>query len=409
MPLKKGWLLGSIGLVFAILMSLAGCASMEKDSVENPYRILQGATLDDIFHIPTGIKVTKEQLLDLLAGGRVIYIGETHDNVEAHRVQLEIIKGLTERYPGQVAVGMEMFQRSFQAVLDQWSREELTEKEFLKETKWYSVWTMDYEYYKPILNFIREHHLLLLALDPSGELMKEVSNQGLEGLSEEVRRKLPQIDLSDPYHRKLIKAFYKAHPSLNQSFERFYGVHVLREETMAEIIADFLTSEKGKGKKLIVLAGGNHIRYGLGIPRRVFRRLPEAYAIVLPVEISIPEEMRKRLMDVQLPDIPLTPADFYWMVKYDNIKKERLRLGVIVKEVASKVIVARVLKDSSAAKAGIKEGDILISMDGEGLHENFDLTYLIGQKKPGDKGRFLIQRGEAQFEVEALFETDSHP
>jgi len=183
----------------------------------------------------------------------------------------------------------------------------------------------------------------------------------------------------------------------------------MREETMAEIIANFLTSDKGKGKKLVVLAGGNHVRYGLGIPRRVFRRLPEAYAIVLPTAIYIPEEMRKRLMDVQLPDIPFSPADFYWAVKYEDLKKERLRLGVIVKEFAGKLRVAKVLKGSSAAKAGIKEGDILISMDGEELNQNFDLIYLIGQKKPGDKGRFLIQRGEEQFELEALFETDSHP
>lgn len=409
MLVKKGWPLGSVGLVFALLISLAGCASMGKDSVEDPYRILEDATLDDIFHVSTGIKITKGQLLDLLAAKRVIYIGETHDNVEAHRVQLEIIKGLTERYPGQVAVGMEMFQRSYQALLDRWSRDELTEKEFLKESKWYHVWRMDYDYYKPLLNLIRDHHLILLALNPPGELMKEVSNQGLEGVSEELGNELPQMDLSDPYHRRLIKAFYKGHPSLNQSFKRFFEIQVMREETMAEIIANFLTSDKGKGKKLVVLAGGNHVRYGLGIPRRVFRRLPEAYAIVLPTAIYIPEEMRKRLMDVQLPDIPFSPADFYWAVKYEDLKKERLRLGVIVKEFAGKLRVAKVLKGSSAAKAGIKEGDILISMDGEELNQNFDLIYLIGQKKPGDKGRFLIQRGEEQFELEALFETDSHP
>jgi uncharacterized iron-regulated protein len=382
---------------------------MRKDSIEDPYHVVESAELNDIFHVSTGIRITKGQLLELLAGRNVIYIGETHDNVQAHRVQLEIIKELAELYPGELALGMEMFQQPYQAVLDRWSRGELSEREFLKESKWYSVWRMDYDYYKPILDFIREQHIPLLALDAPEELTKEVSGQGLRGISEEERKKLPKMDLSDQYHRRLIKAFYKGHPALNESFERFYEVHVLREEAMAEIIAEFLMSEKGKGKKLVVLAGGNHIRYGLGIPKRVFRRLPEAYAIVLPWEISMSEEKKERLMNVKLPNIPLSHADFFWMVNYEDLKKERVRLGVIVEEAADKLRVTKVFDGSSAAKAGIKEGDILISMDGEKLHDTFDLMYLIGQKRPGDKAKLLIERGDEQIELEALFQADSHP
>jgi uncharacterized iron-regulated protein len=396
-------------LFFGLFIYLVGCASMRKDSIKDPYRIVESAELNDIFHVPTGIRITKGQLLELLAGRNVIYIGETHDNMQAHRVQLEIIKGLAELYPGELAAGMEMFRQPSQVVLDRWSRGDLTEREFLRESKWYSVWKMDYDYYKPILDFIREQHLPLLALDAPEELTKEVSGQGLQGISEEERKKLPKMDLSDKYHRRFIKAFYKGHPSLNESFDRFYEVHVLREETMAEVIANFLMSENGKGKKLVVLAGGNHVRYGLGIPRRVFRRLPGNYAIVLPWEISMPEDKKERLMDVKLPNIPLSHADFYWMVNYEDLKKERVRLGVIVEEATDNVRVTRVFDGSSAAKAGIKEGDILISMDGEELHDTFDLIYLIGQKRVGDKGKLLIERGEEQIELEALFGADSHP
>jgi len=78
---------------------------------------------------------------------------------------------------------------------------------------------------------------------------------------------------------------------------------------MAETAANYLATGGGSDKKLVVLAGGNHVRYGFGIPRRVFRRLPVAYTIVLPTTVSIPEDKRDRLMDVNLPEIPLAPAD----------------------------------------------------------------------------------------------------
>jgi uncharacterized iron-regulated protein len=134
----------------AAMMAFSGCATVPRFPLENPYGTLEGAALGEIVHVPTGVKVTKSQLLDVLGGSRVIYVGETHDNAFAHQVQLEIIKGLTARFPGKVAVGMEAFQRPYQDVLDRWSRAELSEREFLKRSRWYSNWGMDYGYYRTL-------------------------------------------------------------------------------------------------------------------------------------------------------------------------------------------------------------------------------------------------------------------
>ena len=102
-----------------ILMAFSGCATIPKCSPENPYGTGERKE-GEIVHVPTGIKVTKAQLLDIIASSRVIYVGETHDNVHAHRVQLEIIRGLADRFPDQVAVGMEVFQRPYQGAMDRW-------------------------------------------------------------------------------------------------------------------------------------------------------------------------------------------------------------------------------------------------------------------------------------------------
>ena len=319
---------------------------------------------------------------------------------------VEIIKGLAERFPGHVAVGMEMFQRPFQEAMDRWSRGELSERGFLRESQWYTNWRMDYRYYKPILDYIRERNIPLLALNASSELEEELRNHGLDGLSEAWRNRLPDMDLSDPHHRELTEAFYNAHPHTSaNSFETFYQVQVLWDETMAETVSKYLATEKGSDKKVVVLAGGNHVRYGFGIPRRVFRRLPVAYTIVLPVEVSIPEDKKDRLMDVSLPEIPLVPADFFWMVTYEDLKREKVRMGLMLEEAGGELKVIKVLEESPAAKVGIQPGDILVSLDGQGLQESFDLLYLLDRKTPGDKGKLIIRRDDEPLEITVHFQS----
>ena len=68
--------------------------------------------------------------MNAVAASQVIYVGETHDNIEAHKVQLRIIKKLSERY--SVAIGLEMFRRSAQEKLDRWNTGQLPLKEFKK-------------------------------------------------------------------------------------------------------------------------------------------------------------------------------------------------------------------------------------------------------------------------------------
>ena len=152
------------------------------------------------------------------------------------------------------------------------------------------------------------------------------------------------------------------------------------------------------------MAGGNHVRHGFGIPRRVFRRLPVAYSIVLPVEVSIPEDKKDRLMDVSIPEIPLIPADFFWVVTYEDLKARKVRLGLMFEEAGGNLTVTKVLEGSISAKAGIQPGDILVSLDGEGLQESFDLLYLLSQKRPGDTGRLIVRREGKSLEITLHFQ-----
>lgn len=397
-------------IVLSVLFVLAsGCAvhppiPSEQAFSESPYRDLDSLKDGTILHLPTGIEVTKEQMFNVLSGARVVYVGETHTNLKDHQVELEILKGLSERFPGQVAVGMEMFQRPSQKQLDRWSRGELDEKAFMEE--WLANWDQSYNYYRDILRYIRDHKIPLVALNAREGLVRTVMEKGTEGLSDDLKKELPEMDRTDSFHRSSLESVFGGHAHGKEGFERFYQTMLIWDETMAQSVASYLSGAEGKTKKMVVITGGFHVNYSFGVPRRVFRRLPESYAIVLPYTAEIPDNRKKLLMDVQPVSIPLYLADFVWSVGYEDLEDQIVHLGVQIEGTEKGVAVRRVVPDSTASKSGIQEGDIILSFDGQSILKPFDLTHLISFKKAGDRAEVRILRGDKTITLEAMFATD---
>ncbi|MBI3609686.1 MAG: ChaN family lipoprotein [Nitrospirae bacterium] len=396
-------------IVFLIILG-TGCAvhspvnDRQAFSV-SPYRPLDTLTEGTILHLPTGIEVTKEQMFQILSGARVVYVGETHTNVKDHQVELEILKGLSERFPGRVAVGMEMFQRPSQKQLDRWSRGELDEKAFMDE--WHANWDQSYTYYRDILRYVRDRKIPLVALNASERLVRAVMEKGTNGLPEDLKKELPEMDRNDTYHRDSLEAVFGGHAHGKEGFERFYQTMLIWDETMAQTAATYLAGPEGQGRKMVVFTGGFHVNYGFGVPRRAFKRLPEPYAIVMPYTAKLPENRTELIMDVKPVSIPLYLADFVWAVGYEDLEDRIVHLGVQIDGTEKGVAVRKVMPRSTASKIGILEGDIIVSFDGQPIMRPFDLTHLMSLKQAGDRADLRIRRGEQTIDLEAQFELEN--
>jgi len=310
-------------LVPAIL--LAGCASGRFARTEGggmPYAPPAPPKAGEIYHVPTGLEVSFDEMMEMISGDRLVCIGETHDNRNDQRVELDVIRDLYRRFPGGIAIGMEMFRAPQQEALDRWTRGELTEQEFLEESRWAESWGFDFGAYRDILRFAREKRIDVIALDPSMELQEEVRRSGFEKLPEATRRRLPEIGAIDPWQRAALRGVFVGHKgSGEEAFEAFLRVQLLWEETMAQRVVDYLRSPRGEGKRMVTVTGGWHVRYGFGLPKKVLRRMPMGYAILLTSEISTPEQKKGRMMETEVPDIPLLPADFVWYVSFESDEK----------------------------------------------------------------------------------------
>ncbi|MDO9567031.1 MAG: ChaN family lipoprotein [Candidatus Desulfaltia sp.] len=223
----------------------------------------------DIINTKTGASVSFEELIADLNMAKVIYIGEKHTDSAHHKIQLRVIKRLVDTHP-ELLVGMEAFDHSYQKILDMWSADRLDEKGFLEKTHWYANWKFDFELYKDILAFIKERHIELIGLNIPFHIPPKIAVGGIESLSDDEKKHLPKkIDTTNADHRAYVEEIFKKHKIKGrESFEYFYMVQCVWEETMAESIALYLK----KRSMMVVLAGNGHIIRNFGIPDRAFGR-----------------------------------------------------------------------------------------------------------------------------------------
>ena len=384
-----------LALMAGFFAPTAGAVEYAVPNQGSPYKNLGELKEGEILHLPTGLTVSVEQMIDTVSASRVIYVGETHDNLEAHRVQLEIIRRLQEQFPGQISVGLEMFRRSAQDDLNHWQNGNLTDKQFRKLFR--KNWGPGYAMYQPIFEYLKQNSIPLIGLKSSRALEQKFREGGPD------QDGMPEIDLTDAYHRAYSMSLFGGNDTHTGVVSKPYQMLLLWEETMAETVANFLKDDANKNRKLVVLAGGFHVQYGYGIPKRAFRRVPHAYSIILPEVTEIPKELKNREMKMKTPvSIPLLASDFNWKVSYIVPPSNRIKLGVFLKEMENGLKVLEVEKGSNAERMNLQKDDVILELDGNEVASVEDLATQLQKHNYGDTVHLKIKRGDSKQEVSGI-------
>jgi uncharacterized iron-regulated protein len=235
------------------------------------------------------------RVLQAIAPNQIIYLAETHDTAADHIAQLEIIQALSLQ--GDVAIGLEMFQRPFQPVLDAYLAGSLTEEALIADSEYETRWGFDWAFYAPILQYAKAHQIPLIALNTPTEVTRKVASEGLESLACEDFTYIPAVDsldLADGEYRRSLQEAFSAHGGVGHSsaFDNFFAAQVLWDETMAERLVEQLVAQRNR--QIVVLVGEGHVVNGYGIPSRVARRLPNvaqaSVRLVAADETIVPDE-----------------------------------------------------------------------------------------------------------------------
>ena len=216
----------------------------------------------------TGHVLKQYEFIDHLPSEGVLLLGEHHSNSAHHRWQLEIIKSLNKNQPN-MTIGLEMFPRRLQPVLDQWVNGELDKYEFRELSEWDSVWSFNFDDYYPIFRYAQTNQIPLVALNVSQKLLDKVGESGWHRIPQHERE-----GISDParpsraYAEKLAVSFKRHRPQTRTidkiGFKRFVQKQLLWDRAMAEGIAN--TYQQNQNQLVVNLMGSWHIIGGHGVP-----------------------------------------------------------------------------------------------------------------------------------------------
>lgn len=257
--------LASLLLMTTLLMG--GCAvpqkTLQMPSVEKSFAA--GTIIDTA----TAEAIPFETLISQLNEVAVVYVGERHTSKEHHEIQLRVIKALVTK-GAQIKVGMEMFDHTYQSVLDKWTAGDLEEQRFLESTHWYANWRFDFDLYRPILDYVQQNHLPLVGLNLPFHLPPKISTGGLESLRPDERQLIAaDIDTGDADHRAYLQEVFNQHRLKGrENFEHFYLAQCAWEDTMAAQVAANLND----AAQMVVIIGNGHIVKKYGVPKRADRR-----------------------------------------------------------------------------------------------------------------------------------------
>ncbi len=256
---------------------------------------------------PGGEIMSRSAVIDRAGNARVVLLGENHDDAAHHRWQLETLAALYRDRP-DLSVGVEMFPRRLQPVLDAWSRGELDEASFLEQTEWKKTWGFEPELYLPIWRFVRDHRIPLHALNVDRSEVRKVSVGGWQALDEGLRAELGDPAAPLDSYRDELREVYDAHSAhlpeghkpKDGDFERFVEAQLLWDRAMATGIA----RQAARGP-VVGIMGSGHIRFGHGVPHQLRAlAVTSIYSLVPVGRDESCEELREGLADVVVSPLP---------------------------------------------------------------------------------------------------------
>jgi len=305
-------------MAFAVTVAVAGCQAKASPSVM-PTQASNGWAAGQVLDGKTGRPVSLNNWLEGLARYDAIYLGEEHHNRHHIDAALVVLRSLVDQGRRPV-LAMEMFGWDGQPALDAYlGSKETARSEFLERVFWARNWGGAFEDYEPLVQFAKDHRLHLSAVNPPKSLIKLVVKQGLVSASEqeEWRRWGMQNEtiVDDPaYRSRILSQLQDCHGGGSpEDYQTMYEASMVRDEGMAMTVAAALNRIRAQRDPMqgpvVSYTGGGHVQYGLPVPNRVARRVPEGLKQVTVYMVTFEAERISELQQTMQEGI----ADYVWL------------------------------------------------------------------------------------------------
>ena len=212
----------------------------------------------------------------------LVALGELHQTPGVHRTHHALLRAMYARRPDMV-IAMEMFERDVQTVLLQYLNGLIDEDEFRAKSRPWPNYARDY---RPVIEFAKQRGLMVLAANAPRPLATKAAKEGLDAVMGDKHLARTTSAPQDGYWESF-QEMMAGHGAMlgEDGMARFYAAQCLKDDTMAESIADHLKGFEPDRRPLAVLICGRaHSDHGWGTVQRVVERMPGIEVRVLSAE-----------------------------------------------------------------------------------------------------------------------------
>jgi len=377
-------------------------------SIGDPDRSQSETTIgiDLLVDTASGKILSPVELAAALADTGVLFVGESHTDIEFHRVQLRVLEELVAA-GREVLIGLEMYPYTEQEYLDAWVAGEYDEQGFLDASRWYERWGYHWGYYREIFQLAREHELPMFAINAPRDVVRSVRKKGFDDLTEEEAAHIPtQIDIDSDEQRQMFRAMFDEEDEMHmqmteEQWEGMFQAQCTWDATMGFNAVKALKEHGGDNAIMVVLIGSGHVAYGLGIERQSGQWFDGEMASLIP--ISTTDEDGEPIERVQS-----SYANYLWGLPgqtdsfYPSLGMSAIKMG----EDPYRQVVY-VGEDTVAERAGIQVGDVLLTMDGIDLLDKEALNRTVAGRHWGDLSSITVRREGEPVEIPVRFTRSS--
>ena len=310
-------LVTALGLV----LGMFGCQISDHSAVVRP-QVWDDWAVGQVLDAKAGQAVPMGTWLKELATYDVIYLGEEHHNrfhIDAALTVLQALVGQGRR----PLLAMEMFGWDGQPALDRYltSRSSLAgaRSEFLEQVHWKQNWGGAYDDYEPLVQFAKERHLPLQAMNPPKTLIRQVVKQGLIQARESPEWRQwgmagETIVDTPAYRTRILSQLQDCHGGGSpEDYQTMYEASMVRDEGMAKTLVEAVTRVHDEANPVqgpvFSYTGGGHVQFRLPVPNRVVRRFPDKLRQVTVYMATFERPRAAELWQVMQEGI----ADYVWL------------------------------------------------------------------------------------------------
>ena len=239
-----------------------------------PFLALSQDSLSTHYKIYSSSKqkiVTLDEITNDMNKADVLFFGEEHNDSTGHYLERVMFKKLADKYPGKLALSMEMFETDCQLPLNEYLAGFIREKNFITEAR---AWK-NYKDYRPMIELAKANHIPVTAANAPARyvnMTNRLSLTSLQQLDANGKGLLPPLPIdtaTGTYYDKFIEVM-GGHAAVSKS--KVFQAQNLWDATMGYNIAK--TFKAHHGYKIFQVNGGFHSEEKMGTAAQLKKYAP---------------------------------------------------------------------------------------------------------------------------------------